>query len=506
MSGGSILIIDGHSASRDSISKMLLEAGHTVRTVGDILQAEAAIAKGEARLIIADTACLRAGNGIFSEKDLGVPIILTSTAHDAMSPMDALRAGASDYLIKPFSREILELAIKRCISNGSGRQELLASMGGGEHRLEKGIITQDPLFQKVLRTAFSVARSNSTVLIQGESGTGKELLAHYIHKNSPRRNGPYVAINCAALPESLAESELFGHEKGAFTGAVSKKPGRFELAHQGTLVLDEISEMPLSIQAKLLRVLQEREVERVGGTRPVPVDVRVIAVSNRDLKNCVKEGKFREDLYYRVNVVPLVIPPLRERRGDIRMLARYFIEKFSVSNGISPKQLTEEGARALEARQWKGNVRELENVIERAVLLCEGDLLKPEHLMHDDASKEESSAVEVRAGMSMKDMERYLISKTLEEVNGNRTHAAKMLGISIRTLRNKLKEYRDSLGCQPRRRHILPYQGKMCRGKSRPRGGEESDHGRLKLGILISYSDVSSWYVPCFSLLRGKES
>jgi two-component system response regulator FlrC len=280
------------------------------------------------------------------------------------------------------------------------------------------------------------------------------LIARYVHENSGRRQGPFVAVNCAALPESLLESELFGHEKGAFTGAVASKPGKFELAGGGTILLDEITEMPLHLQSKFLRVLQEREVDRVGGCRPVPVDIRVIATTNRDMKETIEKKEFREDLYYRLNVIPIRLPSLRRRSGDIPVLARHFIEKYNNLDGRSVKDLAPPALARIMSLPLKGNVRELENIIERAVLLCDGNVIRPEDLFCDDAlaggDSGETPGVEASTGASgsrqLKDVEKNLILQTLDETNGNRTHAAKILGISVRTLRNKLNEYKDQTG------------------------------------------------------------
>jgi DNA-binding NtrC family response regulator len=298
--------------------------------------------------------------------------------------------------------------------------------------------------------ARQVAPSMATVLIQGESGTGKELLAAFIHRQGLNPDGPYIAVNCAALPEQLAESELFGHEKGAFTGAITRKLGKFELARKGTLVLDEISEMPLTLQAKLLRALQEREIDRVGGTHAVPVDARVVAITNRDLAQAVARGAFREDLYFRIHVVPLVIPPLRDRVADIPLLAEHFLAHFSSQNGKQPKRFSDEAGRLLARHEWRGNVRELENRVERAVLLAEGDVVEPRHLGLASCPQKPVSGLSgmfVHPGTTVWEMERQLIMGTLSEVNQNRTRAAEMLGISIRTLRNKLREY--NMRCQP---------------------------------------------------------
>jgi len=299
-----------------------------------------------------------------------------------------------------------------------------------------------------LKTAENVASSNATVLIQGESGTGKELLASFIHQQGRGNKAPYVAVNCAALPDSLAESELFGHERGSFTGAFVRKMGKFEMAEGGTIVLDEISEMTLPLQAKILRVLQEREIDRVGGNKTISINARVIAISNIDLKKAVKKRKFREDLFYRVNVVVLTIPPLRQRRGDISLLAEHFLEKHSKNNNNKKPRLSDKAMSILIKHDWRGNIRELENTMERAVLLVEGEVIMPENLYLEESDFDEISDdakinIPLKAGVTVRDMEKKLIVKTLEDVNDNRTHAAELLGISIRTLRNKLREYRQ---------------------------------------------------------------
>ncbi len=307
------------------------------------------------------------------------------------------------------------------------------------------ILTCSEVMLKVLTLAQRVSEATATVLIQGESGTGKELLARYIHQQSGRGGRPFVAMNCAALPEQLAESELFGYEKGAFTGAAQARLGKFELAHQGTLLLDEISEMPLVLQAKLLRILQEKEVDHIGGRQPIPVDVRVIATTNRDLREMVLNAEFREDLYYRLRVIPITIPPLRHRKADIPVLTEFFIQKFCPPNRRPAPKLSAQALERMSNYNWPGNVRELENTVERALLISEGACIGPEFLLldHDVAGPgmaERSNLV----GMTVREMEQKLIGQTLRHVNDNRTFAAKMLGISIRTLRNKLREYKVS--------------------------------------------------------------
>lgn len=306
-----------------------------------------------------------------------------------------------------------------------------------------GVIhTADLKMKRILQMADNIASSRATILIHGESGCGKELLARYIHAHSPRAHRKLVAINCAAVPENLLESELFGFERGAFTGADQRKIGKFELAHESTFLLDEVSELPLLLQAKLLRVLQEGEIERLGGSSPIKVNVRVIATSNRDLAAMIAAGQFREDLYYRLNVVPLEIPPLRERVRDIELLTRLFVELSCVGNGLVAKELTTEGMNKLLAWRWPGNVRELQNVIERSVLLAPGLQIGPEEILIKDFVIQEREK-KLHPGMTVSEAERWLILKTLEATGQNRTRAAELLGISIRTLRNKINEYRE---------------------------------------------------------------
>ena len=304
----------------------------------------------------------------------------------------------------------------------------------------------DGKMKKIYEMAESVATSRASVLITGESGTGKELLARFIHAKSPRALRRFVALNCAAVPEGLLESELFGFEKGAFTGADQRKPGKFEQAHESTFLLDEVSEMPLILQAKLLRVIQEGEVERLGGTAPVKVNVRLIATTNRSLEKMVKEGGFREDLYYRLNVIPLQVPPLRARPLDLEMLARHFVASSCEENGLPPKILGASALQKLQAGRWPGNVRELQNVIERSVLLTSGQEIQAEHILVSESEAEPAAPSPLRPGMTVGEAERLLILKTLEFTAQNRTRAAEMLGISIRTLRNKLNEYRVTGG------------------------------------------------------------
>ncbi len=312
------------------------------------------------------------------------------------------------------------------------------------------ILTADRRMLELIQLARTVAQSKATILIQGESGTGKELIASLVHQSSSRAGKPFIAINCAAIPENLLESELFGYERGAFTGANSSKAGKFELATGGTLLLDEISEMEIRLQAKLLRVIQEGEVDRIGGRKPIPVDVRMLATTNRNLSDCVREGIFREDLFYRLNVVHLTLPPLRERIGDVKILADFFIKSYAQKNSKVIPSLSKDALALLESHSWPGNIRELENVIERAVITLQDNIIGSQdlHIQKKESGSNLLSQMAERAeknwvpGKTLEDIERYVILEALEYHNGNRTHTAKALGISIRTLRNKIADYK----------------------------------------------------------------
>ena len=370
-------------------------------------------------------------------------VILISLQPNSDEAVQAIKAGVHDYLSRSAGAERLWATIETALT---GRRTPLRSMNqraqDAKSSREQPIAVQ-PSMRAILELAKKVASSRSNILIQGESGTGKEVVAHYIHNNSYRRSAPFIAVNCAALPENLLESELFGHERGAFTGAITRKKGKFELAHGGTLLLDEISEMAVSIQAKLLRVLQEREIDRLGGQTTIPVDVRVIATTNRDLKEEIQKGCFRSDLFYRLNVIPLSLPPLCKRGEDLMPLARFFLERHSRLNQVKLKTLSKEVEEFLRKKEWPGNVRELENLMERATLLVEGETLQVKDLeeisMPEDRDK--ATAGEDDAAGTLRDMEKKMIFQALQDHNGNRTHAARILGISVRTLRNKLHEY-----------------------------------------------------------------
>ncbi|MFZ7125671.1 MAG: sigma-54-dependent transcriptional regulator [Desulfobacterales bacterium] len=439
-----ILVVDNDPAVLQNVTRGLRQGGFAVDAIPNGEAALQSAEHGDHHLVLADVqtpdlsgiALLEA----LKSRKSKLPVLLMTAQGSVSGAVEAMRKGASDYLLKPLSVDMLNQAVRRAL-NGRLKGEPLRRPC--EARQIPNFVTRDPVVSSLLDTAGKLARSQATVLILGESGTGKECLARYIHSRSEDPGSPYIAVNCAALPETLAESELFGYEKGAFTGALSRKAGKFEMAGHGTLLLDEISEMALPLQAKLLRVLQERQIDRVGGGMPISLTARIIAVSNVDLEAAVREGKFRKDLFFRINVVPLRIPSLAERRGDIPLLVDHFIEKYSRLHGRPMRSAAPEALEALMAHEWPGNVRELENAVERAVLLNEDRVLRAEHLTLGPAPSA-AGAFPVQAGVSVREMERRLIMTTLGEVNQNRARAAEMLGISIRTLRNKLKEYREN--------------------------------------------------------------
>ena len=446
MTGEPILVIDDEPDMRIALAHALSTSGFDVATAADGTEGVKRFERERFNMVITDMK-MPAMSGMDVLKRIKtmsphVPVIMITAYGTIGNAVDAMKEGAADYILKPFSADILEAAVRKIglQIRSQGRVNCAALQQDSDD--EKKIVTSSREMMRMLEQARSIAPSKATVLIQGESGTGKELLATYIHEHGGAKEQPYVAVNCAALPEALAESELFGHEKGSFTGAIRKKIGKFELANNGTLVLDEVSEMPMHLQAKLLRVLQEKEIDPVGACRPVPIVVRVIAISNVDLKQAVEKGRFRKDLYYRLNVVPLEIPPLRERPEDIPVLAHYFLQKYRNRYDREMNEIAEETITLLRKYDWPGNVREFENTIERSVLLGEGKQLLPKHLFLEESGEYPSDAIPVKVGVSLRDMERELIFKTLKEVGNNRTQAAGILGISIRTLRNKLREYR----------------------------------------------------------------
>lgn len=449
-----ILVADDDPQMQLAIQSSLSRCGYQLTMVGDGRSATERLENDSFDLVITDQRMPEMSGQELMEwiqrREMITPVVMITAYGTINQAVEAMQLGAADFITKPFSSDDLERVVEKVLSPES--TEFRAK--GKKAVKGRPIITNDPIMIRMLEVAEAVARSDATVLIQGESGTGKELIARLIHASSPRVQQPFVAVNCAALPATLLESELFGHEKGAFTGAQNRKIGKFELAQGGTILLDEISEMELPLQAKLLRVLQEREVDRVGGQGPISIDVRVLATTNRNLEETVKSGKFRADLYYRLNVIPLTLPPLRQRISDVKLLVEHFMRQYL---GNDAPVLSIEVLTALQRHAWPGNVRELQNAVERAAILSRGqapresDFLlgqQPHSLASQvtvevvaPSSEQGSQGLSIRSGTTVQEMEKALILETLKATDNNRTLAAKMLGISIRTLRNKLHEY-----------------------------------------------------------------
>lgn len=371
-----------------------------------------------------------------------LPVIVMTAYGSIETAVKAVKEGAYDFITKPFDPEHLILIVKRAlVEKGLEKETIPLKKASGRLSGSVGLIGASPAWDSIMEDVRKVAPLKTTVLILGESGTGKELVARAIHDMSGRGQNPFIAVNCAAIPKDLIESEIFGYEKGAFTGANEAKPGKFELADKGTIFLDEIGDMEMTMQSKLLRVLQESEFERVGGTRTIKVDVRVIAASNKDLQGDVANGRFREDLFYRLNVFPIIVPPLRERREDIVSIAEYYISCFCKNMAKSHLSLSENAVKMLMNHLWKGNVRELKNVIERAVILCAGDKILPEHLGIEKANAENYQDIDDSLHAASTMAEKKRIINTLKLTGGNKTKAAEILKISYKTLFNKIKEY-----------------------------------------------------------------
>lgn len=467
-----ILIVDDEQNMRVALFEALSRNGHDVAVAEDGGMALEMIARNPPDLVVTDIK-MPGMDGLELLRQVkallpALPVVIMTGFATVDTAVEAMKQGAFDYLLKPFPVEVIEETVARVFALGcrlgQPTDRPAVAKVGEAAPLEKPIIGQSGKLLQLMNRAKSVASSKATVLILGESGTGKEVFARFIHQESDRRDGPFVALNCAALPEGLLESELFGHEKGAFTGAIATKKGKFELADTGTLLLDEIGEIPLHLQAKLLRVLQEEEVDRLGGRAPFKVDVHVLATTNRDLEKGVQEGNFRQDLYYRLNVIPLKLPPLRERREDVGLLVDFFVRKYASQYGKPVKTLSCAVWARFADYGWPGNVREMENLIERATLLSQGRELElwdfwddveppcrvePSALVVPQASGHSavaaantSAAVEIGA-QTLREVERQMILQALQANDNNRTHAAEILGISVRTLRNKLHEYRS---------------------------------------------------------------
>lgn len=440
-----VVIIHANPTVAVKIRRWLSQAGYDSKLLTNLMAAQLDRDRNGYALLIADEFAKSKNGQPFYETlkttTYSVPVILLSENPSIQRAIEAIKVGVNDYLPMPVEEKLLLAAVTKSLSVPEPQQKRERDPDSDQPIL----ITQATGMLDLLSVAQRVAESSATVLIQGESGTGKELLARYIHINSDRKDKPFVAMNCAALPENLAESELFGYEKGAFTGASKTRLGKFEQANNGTLLLDEISEMPLTMQAKLLRVLQEKEVDHLGGGQPISVNVRCIATSNQDLQKMVKEGRFRQDLYFRLRVIPLTIPPLRERKDDIPLLLTHFIGKFKPGHTGNVYRFDDTALASMLQWQWPGNVRELENTVERALLISKGPTLSKASLLLDsDFNETEDSPSNGIVGMTVKEIEKKLIGQTLSHLNHNRTHAAKMLGISIRTLRNKLREYQEN--------------------------------------------------------------
>jgi DNA-binding NtrC family response regulator len=435
-----LLIVGTLNGQLTTATKIAMDKGAMVTHAADNAQALAVLRSGRgADLLMVDVAInIRELVAALEAEHIHAPIVACGTATDARAAVAAIQAGAKEYIPLPPDAELIAAVLAAVADD------------------RRDLIYRDDSMARVVKLAQQVAASDASVLITGDSGTGKEVLARYVHARSGRARKPLICVNCAAIPESLVESELFGHEKGAFTGAVARRVGKFEEANGGTLLLDEITEIEVRLQAKLLRAIQERVIDRVGGTRPVPIDIRIIATSNRNLVEAVRDGTFREDLLFRLNVVNLKIPPLRERPADVIELADYFIKKYAAANGVPARPLSQDARRTLTLDYWPGNVRELENTMHRAVLMARGDEIGPEAILTPDGTRidQQRSAPAVAhaafaaeqvsrglVGRTVAQVERDLILETLKHCLGNRTHAANVLGISIRTLRNKLNEY-----------------------------------------------------------------
>ncbi len=464
-----ILIVEDERETRISMFEFLNDKGYLVMVAENGHMALEMLDNNAVDLVISDIR-MPEMSGLellrrLRVKNPTLPVIIVTGFASVDTAVEAMKRGAYDYILKPFPEEVVGETVRQAliVAQSSSFSLPHETDKGGPAVEEKPVIGNDPRWLQVMSKARAVASSTATVLILGESGTGKEVVARAIHQESERRQGPFVALNCAALPDGLLESELFGHEKGAFTGAAAMKKGKFELAHGGTLLLDEIGEIPLHLQAKLLRVLQENVVDRLGGKTPVKFDAHIVATTNCNLMEAVEKGEFRRDLFYRLNVIPLNLPSLRERKGDIPALAACFAARYARRYGKSLKELSPAALQRFLSYEWPGNVREMENMLERAVLLSRGPYLEPWDLW-DEAPPEGGAAaetdtvepaVEQGAGpetlpfaagkvMPLKEVERQMILQALHKTDNNRTHAAKILGISVRTLRNKLHEYRSS--------------------------------------------------------------
>jgi DNA-binding NtrC family response regulator len=443
---GRVLVVDDEVNARTALAELLRDEGYDVETAADAFKALGKYEELSPHVVITDLK-MPGMDGIELVKKIRVmddpAAVVVMTAHGAVTTaVEAMRAGAVDYLVKPLNFDELLVVLDKVFEHQALRRETRQLRQRVRDRVApNNIVGDSPPMQRVFEIVDQVAPSRATVLITGESGTGKELVANAIHQRSPRANGPFIKLHCAALAESLLESELFGHERGSFTGAMTRKDGRFQLADGGTLFLDEIGEISPSIQVKLLRFLQEHEFERVGGTQTIRVDVRVIAATNRNLTEEIEKGRFREDLYYRLNVVALEMPPLRERRSDILALASFFLQRYAKDNAKSIEGFSPEALQLLTAYDWPGNVRELENAIERAVVLATGPIIESRQLPPSVRPKISSPGIPIIPGATMAEIERYAILETLRSTGGATSKAAEILGISARTIQYRLHQY-----------------------------------------------------------------
>jgi two-component system response regulator HydG len=444
-----ILVADDEESHRIMLRAVLQEEGYEVAEAADGPEAIRAVEQEPFDLILLDLR-MPSMNGIEALMEVRkispyVPVLMMTAYASVKTAVDAMKTGAFEYLIKPLDIDELKVLIEKALEHYHLREENLALKERLGDRFDfSKMIGKSPKMVELFDLLAQVAPTDATVLILGESGTGKELVANALHHNSPRASQPFIKVSCAALPETLLESELFGHEKGAFTGAVARKEGRFWAAHRGSIFLDEVGEMNATTQTKLLRVLQEKEFEPLGSTRTLKVNVRVIAATHKDLEKEVREGRFREDLFYRLNVVPVSIPPLRERKEDLPSLAAHFLSLYGEKNRKELKEISPKALDLLIRHDWPGNIRELENCIERAVIVARGEMIAPADLppqIQALSSGKEDLGVRFPSGISLQDAEKALIIKTLEDTGGNRSRAAEILGINRRTLQIKLKEY-----------------------------------------------------------------
>jgi DNA-binding NtrC family response regulator len=442
-----LLVVDDEPSARTGLEKLLTSEGYRVWGASDGHAALERIDEVAPDVVITDLK-MPGMDGLelldrIRARDLRVPVLVVTAFGEVATAVAAMRRGAEDYLTKPIDIDALLVSVERALERRDLRVEaenLRRQIRERHDEGLQGLIGASPAMQGVYRTVRQVAASRATVLVTGESGTGKGEVARAIHALSPRASQPFITLQCASLAESLLESELFGHEKGSFTGAEKRRVGRFEQANGGTLFLDEVGEIPLGIQVKLLRVLQERTFERVGGNETVKVDVRLVAATNRDLADDVKKGRFREDLYYRLHVIHVEMPPLRTRRGDVLVLAQYFVQRFAEENHKRVLGFTDEARARILAHAWPGNVRELENAIERAVVMCRGERIEPDDLPNDLAGGEPSLGIRI-PGSSMADIEKHAILQTLEACGGSTKRTAEVLGISVRTIQYRLAQY-----------------------------------------------------------------